>query len=200
MMKLFYAKTSPYARVVLVMAKEKGLGDRVEVETVDPWTDPPALRAASPLGRVPVLVTDDGEGLPESPAIARYLEAADDAVRLIPDGDAGWPVLRLAALAHGTIDAAFVAVMERRRPADRQVPELADRRLAAIRRSVPVLANSRDWAGDPPFDYAGIAVACLLDYLDFRLPETGWRDGQPGLAAWFEAARQRPSMRGTDPR
>ncbi len=199
-MKLFYAKTSPYARVVLVMAMEKGLTGRVDVEIVDPWSNPPALLAASPLGRVPALVTDDGESMAESPMIAQYLDAVDDAVRLVPDGPARWPVLRLAALAHGAVDAAFSVVMERRRPADRQVAELADRRLAAIGRTLPWLERGRDWAGDPPFDHAGITVACLLDYLDFRLPETAWRAGQPALAAWFEAVRQRPSMRQTDPR
>jgi glutathione S-transferase len=35
--------------------------------------------------------------------------------------------------------------------------------------------------------------------LDFRVPETDWRDGRPKLAAWYENFTQRPALRETVP-
>ena len=46
---------------------------------------------------------------------------------------------------------------------------------------------------------AAIGVACALGYLDLRQPEFGWRERQPGLAAWYAEVSQRPSLRATAP-
>jgi glutathione S-transferase len=39
-----------------------------------------------------------------------------------------------------------------------------------------------------------IAVGVTLAYIDFRLPDFGWRNGRPKLAAWHEAFCRRESM------
>jgi glutathione S-transferase len=68
-MKLFYNRPSPYARKVLVFIHEKKLADAVDLVAVDPWTDPPELLAATPLAKVPALLTEDRLLIVESTAI-----------------------------------------------------------------------------------------------------------------------------------
>jgi len=48
-------------------------------------------------------------------------------------------------------------------------------------------------------DMGRLAVACALGYVDFRLPDLGWRDGRPALAGWAEAIMARPSLVATAP-
>lgn len=198
-MKLYIARTSPYARKVLAVIHEKGA--TVEVVTLDPWTDPADLQAAVPSGKVPALVTDQGWCLGESWAIADHLDEVLPGRRLLaPAGPDRWRSLRLSALAQGLLDAAFGAVIEGRRPAGEQSPGWVARQKAAIARTLPALAASVAELEAERFGLGGLSVACALDYLDFRHGDLDWRSGQPALAAWFAGVIGRPSLRATDPR
>lgn len=190
-MKLFFNKPSPYARIVRIVAHEKQLIERIEMRDVDPWSDPPELLAATPLSKVPALVTDDGLLITESGTISLFLDTIGDGPKLAPEG---WEPQARAALAHGLIDAAFITVIERRRPQDRQWPDWCDRQRRAIDRTLNVVTVRRG-----RFDLGDITLAAALAYLDFRLPEIAWRDAHPDLAQWLDAVNQRPSMRATTP-
>ena len=50
-----------------------GLG-AVAVVQLDPWSDPPELVAATPLGKVPALVTEDDTLITESTLISEYFD------------------------------------------------------------------------------------------------------------------------------
>jgi glutathione S-transferase len=50
-----------------------------------------------------------------------------------------------------------------------------------------------------PLTIGHITAGCAFGYLDFRAPETDWRDGRPKLAAWYENFTQRPALRETVP-
>ena len=87
-MRLLGSKTSPFVRKVRVVAAELGLTDRIAFEELDPHAGPPALGGVNPLHKVPVLVTDDGTVLHDSPVIAEYLDATFGAgghARLLAD-------------------------------------------------------------------------------------------------------------------
>jgi glutathione S-transferase len=60
-MKLFWSTSSPFARKVRVLLREKQLADRVEEIECNPFSDPPALRAANPLGKIPTLLLPSGD-------------------------------------------------------------------------------------------------------------------------------------------
>lgn len=192
-MKLYYIRPSPYGRKVLVVAHEKGLLDRLELIQTDPWVDPPDLLAFSPIGKVPVLVTDDGGVITESAIISEYLDGIGIGPRLI-EGDR-ISVLARAAVAQGLTDAAFAIVIERRRPADRQWTSWIDRQRRAAERT---LARVRKPDG-ARFDLGDITLACGLAYLDFRLPEVEWRRTYPPLAEWLDEVNRRASMQATVP-
>jgi glutathione S-transferase len=194
-MKLYFNKPSPYARKVLVVAHEKRLIDRIELIETDPWSDPAVLHAATPIGKVPALVTDDGLLLTESPAIAEHLDRIGEGPALAQGDD----VAARAALSQGFIDAAFGTVIERRRPAERQWPDWIARQRRAIERTLARIEVPPSTDDGGRFDLGDIGFAVGLAYLDFRLPEIPWRTTSPTLAAWLDSQSRRPSLWATRP-
>ncbi|MFT6582670.1 MAG: glutathione S-transferase, partial [Alphaproteobacteria bacterium] len=78
-MKLFYSGNSPYARRLRLVISVFGMADTVSVEDVAPLnTADHVLFKYGPGGRVPALLTDEGDFLCESLIIARYLDEVLD--------------------------------------------------------------------------------------------------------------------------
>jgi len=197
-MQLLYQTHSPYARKVLVAAHETGLADRLEVihQETSPTARNDTVFAANPLGKVPVLLTDDGLALYDSSVICEYLDGLHDGPRLIPAaGPARWTVLRLQALAQGLCDAGIALRWEtERRPIALRYLPLAQGQVEKLTAAYDVLEHETEFDGPP--DLGQIALATALDWLAFRaLPD--FRPGRPRLSAWLDAFTQRPSMRAT---
>jgi glutathione S-transferase len=200
-MKLRNSTTSPYVRKVSVTALELGLDGRIEpipTNTMDPKSD---HAADNPLGKVPALITDDGERLYDSPVICEYLDSLHDGARIFPPaGEARWRALRLQALADGILDAAILKMLEtRRRPEALRWDGWIKLQGGKIGRALDQLEREAE-ALAGPLTIAQIAAGCALGYLDFRFPGEAWRATRPALAAWYEGFAQRPSMRQTGPR
>ena len=85
-MKLYITVPSPYARKCRIVAREKGLADRIEEIAVDPYANAPELLASNPLVQVPTLIAEDGLPLNDSPVICEYLDALGAGPRLLPEG------------------------------------------------------------------------------------------------------------------
>lgn len=194
-MKLFVSSASPYARKCRIVAREQGLLSRIDEVDAVPLEDPPALRAANPLGKIPALVRDDGSVLADSKLIAAWFDSIGSGPSLYPDGEERWTALQRAALAEGVMDATVPIVVERRRPPGQQSQLWLDRWARAIDGALGALAK------DPPqgFRIDAITLAAALEYLDFRLPDLDWRERHPALAAWHEEVRDRPSLAETRP-
>src|SRR3979411_1547137 len=125
-MKLLASHTSPYARKVRIAIAEK----KIECELVEesPWAAGTSVPDYNPLGKVPVLVLDDGTALYDSRVIVEYLDTVSPVSRLIPEPNRQRiAVRRWEALADGVCDAAVAIVLERRRPARQQSLELIER-------------------------------------------------------------------------
>ena len=75
-MKLLFAGLSPYVRKVNMTAEVKGLSSEIELVASDaPGSD--ALRAQNPLGKIPVLLRDDGPAIFDSHVICEYLDSGE---------------------------------------------------------------------------------------------------------------------------
>jgi glutathione S-transferase len=124
-MRLLYQTHSPYARKVLVAAYEMGLQDELTVihHETSPTRRNEAVFALNPLGKVPVLVCDDGTVLFDSNVICEYLDRDG---RVIPaDPQLRFRALTLQALAQGIADAGIAARWEtERRPAHLRWPQM----------------------------------------------------------------------------
>jgi len=70
--RLFLSLRSPYARKVVILLMEKGLA--FEPVPVDLTARSPEFVRASPLGKVPMLIDEDGTTVFDSTVIAEYLE------------------------------------------------------------------------------------------------------------------------------
>src|SRR6266436_642501 len=120
-MKLRHAAASPFVRKVMVVAREHGLVDRIELvpTTVSPVQANDALAPENPLMKVPSLVTDDGQALFDSPVIGEYLDGLGSGAKLFPAaGPARWTALRQQALGDGILDALILCRYELTRPED----------------------------------------------------------------------------------
>ena len=199
-MQLLMSPVSPYVRKVRICLRETGQLDAVEEVSVtaSPLASDPAIIAANPTGRIPVLIRDDGPARYDSRVITRYLDARAK-TNLYPEGRL-WEVLTLEATADGILDSAIILTYEGRfRTPEQQSAEWMDAHWGKISRAVTAL-NDR-WLShlSGPLDMGQIAVACALAYLDLRHDARNWRQGNDQLAAWAAKFAERPSMVATVP-
>src|SRR5262245_59747576 len=105
-MKLVASKTSPYARKIRVILAEKQLPYEFVPENV--WDAATKIGTYNPLGKVPALVTHEGEHFFDSPVIAEYLDSKGKA-RFLPEvGIERVRVKQDEALADGITDAGIL--------------------------------------------------------------------------------------------
>ena len=198
-MLLRHSHTSPFVRKVTVLLHETGLSDRVELETVDGWSEPQALVAGNPLSMVPTLVVDEELVLYDSPVICEYLDQQHTGPRMIPDGDKRWLVLREQALGDGIMDSAVLIFVEcQKRPKEMCWDWWLDLKRRAIHRSLDTLEQQADGMIDR-VDLGTITLAVALSYLDLRGAVGEWRGERPRLADWHTTFCARPSMLATQP-
>ena len=201
MLRLIATLTSPYARKVRIALAEK----KIEYALVEdsPWLPDNAVAAVNPLGKIPVLVLDDGTRLFDSRVIVEYLDSTSPVSRLIPEpARQRIAVKRWEALADGVCEAASAIFLERKRPSRQQSKEWIARQRAKIDRGVVELAEElgeRAWCNGEGYSLADIATGCALGYLDLRFPEIDWRGAHPNLVALAEKLAGRPSFADTAP-
>jgi glutathione S-transferase len=200
-MKLIASLTSPYARKVRIVLAEK----RIDCDLVEeaPWSEDTSVPEYNPLGKVPVLVLDDGTTLFDSRVIVQYLDTVSPVSRLIPDsGRPRIAVKRWEALADGVCDAAAAIVIERRRPARQQSKDWIDRQRGKIDLGLEALASElseRPWCNGEGYSLADIATGCALGYLDFRHPDIDWRERYANLVKLADKLGKRASFAETMP-
>lgn len=197
-MRLLYSPTSPYSRKCRILIREKGLQSRVEEVAAHPFDDSPDLLAANPLGKVPALARNDAPAMVDSRLICEYLDTLSEPRWTPASGPARWRVLRLVALADGLMDLTVGRRIETSRDAKLRYDFWIGRQERGIARALDELeGDSGAFANATDLGSLGIAVA--LGYLDFRYPESAWRDGREALAGFFERWRVRPSFQETEP-
>ena len=200
MLTLRTGNTSPFGRKIRIAVNVLGLEREVAIEpasTLDP-ADP--IRQQNPLGKVPVLILDDGAALYDSPVILEYLDDRAGGGRILPkDPPARFAALRLQALADGVMDASILINYEARyRPVQNHEPKWLDLQAGKVTRALAVLEAAPPGIDAPP-DVGQITLACALGYRDFRFPGS-WRGDHPRLAAWLgDFAARVPAFAATTP-
>src|SRR5258705_12756451 len=118
-MKLLASPNSPYARKVRIAFAEKKI-DYTLVEQ-DPWDAGSIVGDHNPLGKVPVLVLEDGTSIFDSRVIVEYIDLVSPVSRLIPEPTRQRVLVkRWEALGDGVLDAAAAASAEAARPKRQQ--------------------------------------------------------------------------------
>ena len=197
-MKLYITVPSPYARKCRVVAREKGLADRIEEIAVDPYANAPELLASNPLVQVPTLIAEDGLPLTDSPVICEYLDARGNGPRLLPEGGAErLRVRRMETLANGALEMGVKLVLEKRRPEHERSPSWVERWTVNMGRALDALEAAAPDAAR--LDVGTITAGVAVTWIGFRHPDFDWRSGRPGLVALQTALESRPSFQQTRP-
>ena len=185
---------SPFVRrTAIVLDTLKIAVDRQKLAAIE---DGEILSRLTPLGRVPVLVLDDGETLIDSAAIADYaLEIADSDYRLLPESGSGRRRVRyLCAVAPGAMDKGVAASYERyRRPKEKIHQPWLDRLFDQLRRGAAALeaaAHGREWLHGEGMTLADIDAVVLYDFVQLlkpRLASDAAPSALPALSARLNA-------------
>ena len=200
-MKLIGSLTSPYVRKVRVALAEKRIDYEMQVDL--PWNEDTKVPEYNPLGKVPVLLLDEGTSLFDSRVIVEYLDTVTPLGRLIPEGNRERTLVkRWEALADGISDAAAATVIETRRPAKLQSKDWIARQRGKIDsglKAVSIELGEKSWCSGDAYNLSDIAVGCALGFLDLRLPEIDWRASSPNLEKLYTKLMQRASFKDTVP-
>lgn len=186
MMILRSGPASPFARKVRIAASVLGLSSKIDVRPVDLEDPADSVRVQNPLGKIPVLVAEDGNAYYDSPVIVEYLDHVAGGGKIIPkDATARFAALRLQALGDGILDACILLVYESRyRPADKLVQVWVDRQNDKVARGLKALEDAPPAITAMP-DVGQITLACVLGYRDLRFGGT-WRKDYPKLVEWHD--------------
>jgi len=201
-MKLIGTIPSPFVRKVRIVAAEK----RVEYvfEQDNPWKAETGVGDANPLGKVPVLILEDGTALFDSRVIVEFLDHASPISKLIPaDHRERIEVRRWEALADGVLDAGIAVRLENQRSAHLRSEDWTARNRTKVARGIAAMnagLENRTWCAGNGYSLADIAVGCCMGWLDFRFPDLGWREGHPHLERLVAKLHERPSFADTIPR
>jgi glutathione S-transferase len=201
MMILRSSPSSPFGRKVRIAVSLLGFDGDVKIEPADTTDVNDSVRAQNPLGKIPVLIAEDGVAYYDSRVILDYLDDRAGGGKIVPrEAKARLAALRLQALCDGILDASILTIYETRwRKAEAHEPKWLEHQAGKVARALTALEAA------PPALDAGlpnvgqIALACVLGYRDFRFG-SGWRGDHPRLVAWLDnfAARV-PAYAATKP-
>jgi len=166
---------SPFTRrVAIVLAL---MGRSFEHRDWSVGADFDRIRQYSPLGRVPVLVLEDGQVLTESAAILDWLEHEPGGAMLLPAGGVERrEAMRLIGLASGAADRCVASVLERIfHPPQHRSEAFMERgriqvegALAAL--DVACATRAGRWLVGEAMSLADITIACHATYASQALP------------------------------
>jgi glutathione S-transferase len=197
MMRLHWSPRSPFVRKVMIVLHECELLDEVAlVRSVAIFHAPPnpAILSDNPLGKIPVLITEQGQRVFDSRVICEYLIERSNRVDMLPpSGDDRLRALTWQALGDGMTDILLLWRNEWTREVG--VSSVLEAAFETKTRAVlAVLEEAAPELAQTPFGIGHVAIICALGQLDFRFAGCGWRGAYANLATWFDAMKIRPSV------
>ena len=159
---------SPFVRRVGVTLKHYGL--KFEHNNISTATDRPGVVKFNPLGRVPALVTDDGDTIVDSAAIIDYLdEVAGSSKSLTPaKGEERRKVNLAVAIAVGACEKAVGTIYEKsKRPAEKVHQPWLDQLDSQAADGLKALEamNPSPWLAGPNMTQADVTAVCVYDFI-----------------------------------
>ena len=199
-MKLVYSPPSPFVRKVTTLIHHAGLNDRIELINVKTTALSVAeeARAANPLGKIPVMLLEDGKALFDSRVITKYLDELAGS-NLYPQ-EKIYNILTLEALADGIMESAVSITYESKlRPENERSPSWMEAQWSKVLHAAQALNDGNFEAMEGDLNMGQIAIACSLGYLDFRHDARQWRNGLSNLASWNDEMMKLPALIETKP-
>ncbi len=195
-MQLFGVNLSPFYERVVIGLELKEASDQVEFGGLPHAFGTPELMAASPTGKIPYFVKDDGDVLIEGQVILEYIDSVFDGVSLVPvDADAAANAKLLARIYDMYIIPAIgpmllALIFQRRDDAaienalKEALPKALDL-LNTCMTKVGTRAVGDDWT---VADAALIPMVFQLDTLVSQFGYAGFGD-RPNLTRWWNSVK-----------
>lgn len=202
-MILYGRNMSPFVRRVAVWCALQGRDVERRKLTVA-GDDFETLKGVNPLGRVPVLILDDGAALIETAAIIDWLEeTAPEGRRLLArSGVERRDQLQQIAYANSTAEKAVALVYDKnRRPAELHWPDWQQRLAGQIRgglRAMEEMAPADSWLGGDAPNGPDVALVATHDFVQATNPDL-LEEGFPRLSALSERANATRPFAETQP-
>ena len=180
-LRILISSASPYSAKVRMAATHSGLA--FESVPTDTNAEPAELIGNNPLGKIPLLLTEDGRSIFDSRAIMQFIDR-ETGRKLYPRNAAKRTEADvLEALCDGICDCLLAIVYERRfRPEDKVHQDWMDRQWKKVERSLDHLEANLPRT-TKTLHGGHFALAALLAYLSLRF-EGKWERGRPKLKNW----------------
>ena len=194
-MKLYYAPASSYSQRVLIALYEKELDfTPIEVNLFDTESRNQYLQI-NRFGKIPTLVTDDGEVLLEASIIIEYLDSYDNKIPLIPqDVNANLEMRMLERIIDVYINGGREALFKdsQRSPNERGTKEVIkqERLLESACNLLDEKLVNRTWLLGDTFTLADCSAAPTLSYLRIVYDYQHLQN----LTAYFKKLSEKPSV------
>ena len=178
MPKIYFAPASPYSAKVRMVAAQAGyVAESIIVTTAE---DPAELIASNPLGKVPALMTDEGQAVFDSPVMCQFINHAAGGTLYPKNAAKRLAVLQREALADGICDCLITYMYEiRLRPENLRIQSIMDRQLGKAMRGLDVLCAGK-LTVPAKIDAGHIATRAMIGYLDLRFAGK-WEKGRTKL-------------------
>lgn len=183
-------KLCPYVQRARIVLEEKSIPH--EITFIDLANKPDWFLEISPLGKVPVLLTD-GRPLFESAVIAEYLDEVTPGS--LHPADAFDRARNRSWIEYASATLAAVATFYR--APDEKALDEAVATLRSRFRTLEAALGDGPWFNGRDFSLVDAAFGPLFRYFEVveQYADFGFFDGTPKLDAWRESLRERPSVR-----
>lgn len=196
---LYYAQRSPYARKIRILLAEKNLV--CEMKETDIANKSAEFIQISPIGRVPVLVDEDGTTIWDSTLIMEYLDETYPEPSFYPSDRKQRLECRKWEDIGDTLADNAIALWYQKLKGENADPKDRAKYQAAMNRLLPVLDEQlttstyllgKNWTA------ADVSALSALGYYTFRLGED-WQHQYLRLGQWFKNLHQKKSVKSTVP-
>ncbi len=209
-MELYSIDWSPWVRKVRIAAIERGIDSSIKLITANIGFEDKTLKKfkdnnitkVNPSGRVPTLITDDGQSIYDSTVIVHYLDSIGNETPIIPEEDKKKiNCLKINALVDEIIDSLRHLNIENRREEHTRLPEWLEALDKKVRRGIEVIESNITFLSSPNtkvLNLADISAIILIGTIR-RNPSSPYNIFSDELNDWFKEMNIRGSVSGTIP-
>jgi glutathione S-transferase len=196
-MKLYYHPLSTYSQKVLIALYEKSVDFTAELVNLMDDAARDAYRKIYPLGKIPLLVLEEGHWVPESSIIVEYLDTHfSDGPKLIPDdADLSRQVRFKDRMYDLYLNESVAAlIFESWKPEAERNQELIARshfRIGVMYDFMEMNLDKQTWTNGESFTLGDCAAAPPLFYAGEMAPF----GDRPNIASYWQRLQERPAIR-----
>ena len=192
-MILFNGPNSPFGRKTKITSIVQEI---VLEEKIIKVQEASFLDKHNPLRKIPTLLTND-LAIIDSDNICFYLDSISNKKTLFPKNEY-FKIISMVSVANGLMESVLERRMEIIRPTNEQSNSFINKQEIRIARTIKWLEENWKNYNDNYLTMDQIAIACSLEYTNFRL-DNQWEKDSPKLIKWLKNFRQKDFMKSTVP-